>query len=67
MLFTLFTTQISWETQLTVGLKGMLGLILKTSPLMGPSKEEVSVGCSDRAMNLSENTSVISSVFPARV
>ena len=26
---TLFTTQISWEAQFTVGLKGVLGLILK--------------------------------------
>ena len=29
MWFTLFTTQISWETQLIVGLRGVLGLVLK--------------------------------------
>ena len=43
---------------------------MKTSPLMEPSIEEVGVSCSDKAINLSENTSVLSSVVsaePARV
>ena len=43
---------------------------MKTSPLMGPSKEEVSIGCSDKAITLSEITYVTSSVVstePARV
>ena len=33
---------------------------MNISPLMVPSKEELSVDCSDKAMNLTENTSVIS-------
>ena len=37
---------------------------------MGPSKDKVSIGCSDKAIKLSKNTSVTSSVVstePARV
>ena len=40
---------------------------MKTSPLTGPSKDKVSVGCSDKAINLPENTSVISSVVWAEL
>ena len=43
---------------------------MKTSLLMEPSKEEVGVSCSDKAIHLSKNTPVISSVVsaePARV
>ena len=35
---------------------------MKTSPLMGPSKDKVSISCSDKAIHLSENISVTSSV-----
>ena len=34
----------------------------KTSSLLEPNKEEVVVSCSDKAMNLSENTYIISSI-----
>ena len=43
---------------------------MKTSPLMGPSKDEVSIGCSNKAINLSKNITVNSFVVsaePARV
>ena len=38
---------------------------MKTSPLTEHSKEEAGVSCSDKAINLSENTSVLSSVVSA--
>ena len=34
---------------------------------MGPSKDRISVNCSDKAMNLSEQVSATSSVFSAEM
>ena len=38
---------------------------MKTSPLMGPSKDEVNIGCSDKTKIFSDNTSVTFSVVSA--